>query len=204
MSRIVTEIVTIPFKPEAKIDEVVPKTIPVISAQEGCRRLKWGRWEEDPSKVQMMINWDDISFHQKFIESPDYPNLLGLLEGILSGPPSIMHVHFDEEAINKITDDPVVELATFYAIEEGFEEAVTRTLAVGSESEGCLRYARGNVVEEIAVSEGEVKGKGHYAAISWTSLQARLEATKRDEVKESGLAVVSKIGGYEVHHVKFQ
>ncbi|KAL4991667.1 hypothetical protein BDW68DRAFT_173912 [Aspergillus falconensis] len=204
MSRIVTEIVNIPFIPETDIDSLILKTIPVISKQEGFRRLKWGRWEEDQCKVQMMINWDDISFHQRFINSPDYPDLLGLLEGLLTGPPSIIHVHFDEEAINRIVDCPIVELATFYAIGEGFEETVERSLAVGKESEGCLGYIRGNVVEEIALSEKEAKGKGHYVAISWSSLQARLNATKRDKVKESGLVVASKVGGYEVHHVKFQ
>ncbi|KAL4972094.1 hypothetical protein BDW66DRAFT_12413 [Aspergillus desertorum] len=204
MFQIVTELVTIPFTPETDIDSVIHKLIPVISKQEGFRQLKWGRWEEDQTKVLMMINWDDISFHQRFIDSPDYPNLLGLLEGLLTGPPSIIHVYFDEEALNMIIDGPIVELATFYAIGEGFEEAVERSLAVERESEGCLGYVRGNVVEEIAVSEGKAKGKGHYAAISWISLQARLDATKRDKVKESGLVVGGKVRGYEVHHVKFQ
>ncbi|KAL4753152.1 hypothetical protein BDW72DRAFT_169419 [Aspergillus terricola var. indicus] len=204
MSRIVTEIVNIPFTPGTDVDSLISKTISVISKQEGFRRLKWGRWEDDQTKVQMMINWDDISLHQKFIDSPDYPNLLGLLEGLLTGPPSIIHVHFDEESINRIADGPIAELATFYAIGEGFEETVGRSLSVGKESEGCLGYARGNVVEEIAVSEGEAKGKGHYVAISWTSLQARLDAAKRDEVKESFSVLASKVGGYKVHHVKFQ
>ncbi|KAL6237593.1 hypothetical protein BDW75DRAFT_75965 [Aspergillus navahoensis] len=204
MSRIVTEVVNIPFTLETDIDSLIPKTIPVISEQEGFRRLRWGRWEENQTKVQMMINWDDISFHQRFIDGPDYPDLMGLLEGLLTGPPSIIHVHFDEETINRIVDCPIVELATFYAIDEGFEETVERSLAVEKESEGCLGYVRGNIVEEVALSEGGLKGKGHCAAISWTSLRARLDATKRDKVKESGLVLASKCGGYEVHHVKFQ
>lgn len=149
-------------------------------------------------------DWDDISFHQKFIDSPDYPNLLGLLEGLLTGPPSIIHVYFDEDSINRIVDGPIAELATFYAIGEGFEETVEESLGVEKESEGCLGYVRGDVVEEIAVSEGEAKGKGHYVVISWTSLQARLDAAKRDKVKDGFSVVASKVGGYEVHHVKFQ
>ncbi|KAL4742067.1 hypothetical protein BDV11DRAFT_167538 [Aspergillus similis] len=204
MSRIVTEIVNIPFTPETDVDSFIPQTISVISKQEGFRRLKWGRWEENQTKVQMMINWDDISFHQKFIDSPDYPNLLGLLEGLLMGPPSIIHVHFDEDSINRIVDGPIVELATFYDIGEGFEETVERSLGVGKQSEGCLGYVRGDVVEEIAVSEGEAKGKGHYVAISWNLLQARLDAARPDKFKESFSVAASKVGGYEVHHVKFQ
>ncbi|CBF74146.1 predicted protein [Aspergillus nidulans FGSC A4] len=204
MSRIVTEIVNIPFTQETDVDSVIPKTVAVISKQEGFRRLKWGRWEEDQTKVQMMINWDDISFHQKFIDSPHYPDLLGLLEGLVTGPPSIIHVHFDENSINRIVDGPVAELTTFYAIGEGFEETVEELLSVEKESEGCLGYVRGDVVEEIAVSEGEAKGKGHYVATSWTSLQARLDAAKRDKVKDGFSVVASKVGGYEVHDVKFQ
>ncbi|KAL4771757.1 hypothetical protein BDW60DRAFT_207822 [Aspergillus nidulans var. acristatus] len=204
MSRIVTEIVNIPFTQETDVDSLIPKTISVISKQEGFRRLKWGRWEEDQTKVQMMINWDDISFHQKFIDSPDYSNLLGLLEGLLTGPPSIIHVHFDEDSINRIVDGPIAELATFYAIGEGFEETVEESLGVEKESDGCLGYVRGDVVEKIAVSEGKAKGKGHYVAISWTSSQARLDAAKRDKVKESFWVIASKVGGYEIHHVKFQ
>ncbi|KAL4815314.1 hypothetical protein BDW67DRAFT_164232 [Aspergillus spinulosporus] len=196
MSRIITEIVNIPFTPETDVDSLIPKTISVISQQEGFRRLKWGRWEEDQTKVQMMINWDDISFHQKFINSPDYPNLLGLLEGLLTGPPSIIHVHFDEKSINGIVDGPITELVTFYAVGEGFEETLEESLGVEKGSEGCLGYVKGNVVEEIAISEGEVKGKGHCVAISWTSLQ--------DKVKDSFSVIASKVGGYEVHHVKFQ
>ncbi len=151
-----------------------------------------------------LTDWDDISSHYKFMQGPAYPNLLATLDGLLAVAPALIHAHFDEEAINKVLDDPVVELATFYGITEGFEEAVDRTLAVGSDSEGCLRYTRGDVVEEISPSETEPKGKAHYAAISWTSVQARLDATTRKEVQESGQAVVSKVGGYEVHHVRFQ
>lgn len=138
------------------------------------------------------------------MQGPAYPGLLATVDGLLATGPAIIHAHFDEEAINKIIDDPVVELATFYGITEGFEEAVDKTLAVGSESEGFLRYTRGDVVEEISPGETEPKGKGHYAAISWTSVQARWNATTRKEVQESGQAVVGKVGGYEVHHVRFQ
>lgn len=138
------------------------------------------------------------------MEGSAYPGLLATLDGLLADAPALFHVHFDEKAINRILDDPVVELATLHGVTEGFEEAIDRTLAAGGESEGCLRYTRGDVVEEISPSEAVPKGKAHYAAISWTSVQARMDATTKKEVQESGQAVVSKVGGYEVHHVKFQ
>ncbi|KAL4927779.1 uncharacterized protein BDV17DRAFT_292267 [Aspergillus undulatus] len=206
MSRTVTEIVTLSFTPETNVSEPVAKAIPIISRQPGFRGLKWGSWEEDQTKVQMMIHWDDISSHITFTQSNEYPDLLYQLEGILTATPSIIHVHFEggDEKISKLLSDPIVELATFFNPTDGFEGAMSHTLVVGSQSEGCLGYVRGEVVEEIAPVEGKAKGKAAYAAISWTSLQARLEATKREEVVQSGGRVVGSVGGYEVHHVQFQ
>ncbi|KAL4913117.1 hypothetical protein BDW62DRAFT_193242 [Aspergillus aurantiobrunneus] len=204
MSRVVTEIVNITFTPGANVEETIALLTSTLTQQEGFIRLKWGRWEEDADEVQMMINWADISFHRKFEQSAEYPAFLARLDGILAAPPALIHVHFDEEMLNKILAGPVVELATFYGIAEGFEEAVEKTLAVGSESKGCLGYVRGDVVEEIAASESQPKGRAHYAAIAWTSAQAHWDATKRPEVQESGLLTVEKVGGYEAHHVKFQ
>lgn len=149
-------------------------------------------------------DWTDISFHQKFMAGPEYPGLLALIEGRTAGPPSIIHVHFDEKTIKNILEKPIVELVTYFAIKEGFGEAVQKAFAVGTESQGCLGFARGDVVEEIAVNETEAKGKAHYAAIAWDSVQARVEASGKEEVMECGLEVVSRIGGYEMHHVKFQ
>ncbi|KAL4801619.1 hypothetical protein BDV18DRAFT_164870 [Aspergillus unguis] len=206
MSRVVTEIVQIPFKADAAIDidSVVDKLIAKISEQEGFLRVKWGRWDEEPSKVQMMINWMDISYHQAFMAGPAYPGLLSVIEGLLSSAPTIIHVHFDEKTINKVLEGPLLEVITYFAVTEGFEEAVQKAMNAGLQVEGCLGYARGNVVEEIAINETEAKGKAHYAAVSWASEQARAGAFASDEVKESGLGVVKSIGGYEMHHVKFQ
>ncbi|KAL4942910.1 hypothetical protein BDV06DRAFT_235128 [Aspergillus oleicola] len=205
MPRIVTEVANIFFTPDANIDETLAKAVAIISRQPGLRSLKWGRWEEDPNKVQMMINWDDISSHTTFIQSTDYPSLLSSLDGILTAPPALIHVYFDgdETKLNKILADPLVELATFFGPKDDFDAAVTNTLVVGTTSEGCLDYVRGEVVEEIAATEDGVKGKAQYLAISWTSLADRVAATKREEVQGSGLRVVQSVEGYEVHHVKF-
>lgn len=56
MSRVVTEIVNITFNPGTEVDKPMARLIEILSQQEGLRRLKWGRWEEDANKVQMMIS----------------------------------------------------------------------------------------------------------------------------------------------------
>jgi quinol monooxygenase YgiN len=221
MSTPVTEVVVLTVKPEVDVDGPAEGLFSIIARQEGFRRLKWGRWEEDPNKVQLMIStppyrncirtslltlpdWDDISSHIAFTQSgADYQELFAGLTPLIAAPPEIFHLQIDPDAINKILDDPIVELATFFLVGEGFEEAVTNTLAVNTKSEGCLGFARGPVVEELAYEDGP-KGKAHYAAISWTSLEARTATTQREDVKESGQLLIGKIGGYEVHHVKFQ
>lgn len=71
MSRIVTEIVNLTFNPDTEIDKPIARLIEILSQQEGLRRLKWGRWEEDANKVQIMISmhcvfffkWDGIELH---------------------------------------------------------------------------------------------------------------------------------------------
>ncbi|KAL3462543.1 hypothetical protein BJX64DRAFT_258900 [Aspergillus heterothallicus] len=204
MSTPVTEVVVLTVKPDVDVDGPAEGLFKIIARQEGFRRLKWGRWEEDPNKVQLMINWDDISCHIAFTQSgADYQELFAGLTPLIAAPPEIFHLQIDTDAVDKILDAPIVELATFYLVGEDFEEAVTNTLAVGTKSEGCLGFVRGSVVEELTYGDSG-KGKAHYAAISWTSLEARTATTQRDDVKESGLALIGKIGGYEVHHVKFQ
>ncbi|KAL2825946.1 hypothetical protein BDW59DRAFT_145648 [Aspergillus cavernicola] len=203
----VTEIVILSFLPNSQLEDPIHSAHTILQRQDGFLRFKWGRWEEDQDKVQLFINWKDITHHQAFIASgAEYTALLATVSAILTQPPEIIHVHFalGHETINKILDDPVVELATFYAVGEGFEEAVDRTLAVGAKSEGCLGYVRGGVVEELEFGDKKEKGKGHFAAISWTSVQARLEATKREDVREAGGVIIGRIGGYEVHHVRFR
>ncbi|KAL2826193.1 hypothetical protein BJY01DRAFT_229863 [Aspergillus pseudoustus] len=204
MSTPVTEVVILTVKPDADVEGPAEGLFNIIARQEGFQRLKWGRWEEDPNKVQLMINWDDISYHIAFTQSgADYQELFAGLTPLIAAPPEIFHLQIDTDAVNKILDDPVVELATFYLVGDGFEEAITNALAAGAKSEACLGSVRGAVVEELALGENG-KGKAQYAAISWTSLEARAEAAQSEDVKESGKAVVGTIGGFEVHHVKFQ
>ncbi|KAL5338123.1 hypothetical protein BJX70DRAFT_399031 [Aspergillus crustosus] len=204
MSRFVTEIGLLTIKPSTNLDEHIDEVIALISRQEGFRQLKWGRWEEDENKIQIFINWDDISFHEKFTQSTDYSALFAVLTPILAAEPVLLHAHFDEESINRILSDPVVELATFFSIGDGFGEAVDKTLSVGAQAPGYLFHTRADVVEELAPPTGGEKGKAHFAAISWNSLEERWKATEREDVREAGGALVAKLGGYEVHHVRFQ
>lgn len=56
MSRVVTEIVNLTFNSDTEIDKPMTRLTEILSKQEGLRRIKWGRWEEDANKVQMMIS----------------------------------------------------------------------------------------------------------------------------------------------------
>ncbi|KAL2863340.1 uncharacterized protein BJX67DRAFT_364131, partial [Aspergillus lucknowensis] len=147
----VTEVVILTFHPGTNPEEPVSRLNTIIARQEGFRGLRWGRWEEDANKIQMMINWTDISYHRAFENSgKDYTELFAVLTPILAAEPEVIHLQIDPDAINKVLDGPVSELATFYRIGEGFDGAVSQTLAIGAQSEGCLGYVRGPVVEEIA------------------------------------------------------
>ncbi|KAL2803185.1 hypothetical protein BJX63DRAFT_412853 [Aspergillus granulosus] len=200
----VTEVAVLTVKPDVDVEGPAEGLFKIIERQKGFRRLKWGRWEEDPNKIQLMINWDDISDHVAFTQSgADYEELFAGLTPLIAAPPEIFHVRVDPDAINKILDYPVIELATFYHTGEGFEEALTNTLAALATSEECLGSVGGPVVEELADGE-KGKGKAHYAAISWTSLEAHTAAMQQQDVKETGSVLKGAISRYEMHHIKFQ
>ncbi|KAL3478422.1 hypothetical protein BJX99DRAFT_256541 [Aspergillus californicus] len=208
MAREVTELVTMTFNPGTDQADTVSRLYAIISRQEGFVWMKWGIWEENPSKVQLVITWTDMSTHEKFAASgAEYAALFEVIAGILTANPFLIHVYFESGSDSLATlleESPIVELATFFGIKDGFDEAVEQTLSLGKTIDGCLGYTRGPVVEEIAPAGSEEKGKAHFAVTGWTSLGAHLEARGREDVVESGGKVVGLLGGYEVCHVKFQ
>jgi hypothetical protein len=55
MSRPVTEVVTLSLQPGANAEEAIKGFKTVLSRREGFQLLKWGRWEQDHNKVNLII-----------------------------------------------------------------------------------------------------------------------------------------------------
>ncbi|KAK9243572.1 hypothetical protein V1506DRAFT_544075 [Lipomyces tetrasporus] len=84
MSAPVTAVVTLNLKPVAAIEQPARGISEIFAKQEGFHRLSWGRWEESPDKVLMLIDWDHLESHRKFENSgADYKAVLGALKPIL-------------------------------------------------------------------------------------------------------------------------
>jgi hypothetical protein len=55
MSRPVTEVVTLNLQPGANAEEAIKGFNTVLSRREGFQSLRWGRWEQDQNKVNLII-----------------------------------------------------------------------------------------------------------------------------------------------------
>ncbi|KAL3461235.1 hypothetical protein BJX64DRAFT_166291 [Aspergillus heterothallicus] len=92
MSRPVTEIVTLSLLPGANAEAAIKGFNTVVSSREGFQSLKWGRWEQDQNKFNLIIGWDNISYHKAFEQSETDSAAAGSFLGpILTGPP-VVHV----------------------------------------------------------------------------------------------------------------
>ncbi|KAJ0414566.1 hypothetical protein BJY00DRAFT_318650 [Aspergillus carlsbadensis] len=117
MSRPVTEVVTLPLHPTANAEEPIDGLKTVLSKQEGFRWMKWGRWVQDKDKLQLIINWDDLSYHKKFEQSnTNFATYRAALKSVLAGPIMMYHAYLDPAAVERIFKAPVVEVATFFSV----------------------------------------------------------------------------------------
>jgi hypothetical protein len=55
MPRPVTEVVTLTLQPGADAEGAIKGLNSVLSRREGFQSLKWGRWEQDKNKVNLII-----------------------------------------------------------------------------------------------------------------------------------------------------
>ncbi|KAK9238764.1 hypothetical protein V1525DRAFT_399970 [Lipomyces kononenkoae] len=205
MSAPVTAVVILNLKPDAAIEQPAHDVSEIFAKQEGFQRLSWGRWEESPDKVQMLIDWDNLESHRKFENSgADYKAVLGALKPVLVAPPSMYHIHFDPHPISAVLEAPVVALTTFYSLSATFETDIAKLLSYLEKADGFLAVSHGFIDEELAKEDGDEKGKAYLAAIGWSSVDAHVKATTTKEIAD---AIQLTSGGskhVEVRHVKFK
>jgi hypothetical protein len=56
MSRPVTEVVILSLQPGTNFEEPIKALKAILCRQDGFRSMKYGHWEEDKDKVQLMIS----------------------------------------------------------------------------------------------------------------------------------------------------
>ncbi|KAI5460987.1 hypothetical protein BGZ63DRAFT_464967 [Mariannaea sp. PMI_226] len=206
MPRPVTEVVILPFKPNTSPEEPIKSLKTVLSRQDGFLSMKYGCWEEDNDKIQLIINWKDIAYHKKFEQSgADYDALGAVLGSVLAGPPTMYHVYLDPITRELVFNAPIVEVATFFSVPGDFKDGAKEFLELVGSSKGCTGFVHEDIVEEISRDGSNVKGNAYFAALAWTSIDAHMQAVKEDTIQSKIQLVAGegKAKEIEMHHVRF-
>jgi len=181
------------------------ETMTTISNQEGFQHAYYGTQLENPSILQLMIDWDSFESHQKFIESPAYGPFGAKLMAILDSPPAICHflpMPFPPTILSRA---PVMEVATFYQTSPQFPSNVEKFVSIiDGKADGCLGVTFGNVVEEIEKEPGTGKGKAMLLAIGWESREKHVAFRETSTFKENVHLLRDGMKDVEMHHVSFK
>jgi len=216
-----TEIAVLPLQPGTQVEDPSSEAGKLwksfgdsILSQEGVQRFYWGRQVESPDTVLLLVDWDSLESHQKFINSPEYGPFVGSLGTLLASPPSLHHAHFNPhppaQAVSG-THAPVTELVTFFlpadvsdADKASFETARNNLVKLVEKREGGRGgIASGWVVEKIDNPTTGAKSTAFTAAIGWESVEAHTKFRETEAFKEVIGPVRAKVTGAQMRHVKF-
>ncbi|KAL4919441.1 hypothetical protein BDW62DRAFT_199753 [Aspergillus aurantiobrunneus] len=195
----VSEIGIFTFVPGANIQEALAGVEAISSRQEDIRNIRWGGvCTDEETKMQLVADWDDLSYHERYVQSgADYAAVADILGPILAAPPVVFHTHLDQDALGIVLDAPVVEVITFYSVSEGFQDVARGVLSTRCASEGGAGFVDAPVLEEIAQQAGGVNASAHSAAVAWAG-------RRQDQNQNQDLDwVLPGAGGVERHNVRF-
>ncbi|KAL9036355.1 MAG: hypothetical protein Q9180_004346 [Flavoplaca navasiana] len=199
-----TEIADIPLQPGLDINDakssagkVLQEFFGVIQDQDGYQRAYHGRQIEKPNIWQVVIDWDSIVAHKKFMSSPNYgpfvKNLMPIVDGEIE---SMRHAHLSPHppsaALNGTTA-PVTEMINHYfsadisqSEQSSFESSVKQFSQVLEEkAEGFKGFAAGWVVEEVEHEGVEGKAKSWLSCIGWQSVEAHMAFRETKDFKDN-------------------
>ncbi|CEN60493.1 hypothetical protein ASPCAL02930 [Aspergillus calidoustus] len=207
MSRPVTEVVTLTLLPGANAEEAIKGLNSVLSRREGFQSLKWGRWEQDKTKVNLIIGWDDVCYHKAFEQSATDSAAAGAFLGpVLAGPPFMFHVYLDPAERDKILGAPVVEVATFFSVPDDYSVEGEKFLEILGSFKGGLGFLHADVVEEISAGGSGQKGRGWFVLLAWESIDLHVAAKDSDAVQQNYHLIKGegKTDEIEWHYVRFR
>ncbi|KAI9810843.1 MAG: hypothetical protein M1827_006050 [Pycnora praestabilis] len=220
-----TEILTLPLisrselsDPSTDAGKVWQSTLSTVSQQDGYQRAYWGREIENPDVVQLLIDWDSVEDHQRFISSNPYAPFAKHLFTIAdpARPHSLIHVNFTPHPPSRAvssTSSPATEIATFYfpasvtaEEQKKYEDSYNRfTELLSKESDGFVAGSAGWSIEEVeheSVGEGN-KAKVFVLTYGWKSVEAHMQFRETSTFKKNIGLLRDGPKGVEMHHVKF-
>ncbi|KAL4748737.1 hypothetical protein BDW72DRAFT_195478 [Aspergillus terricola var. indicus] len=197
MTRPVTEVAFADLLPDAIVAESLAAIETILYRQEGIRRIWWGFFPEDRTKIMFIGNWDDITCHWSFEQSESsYPAVSAILAGILAGPVQKFHVHLDQDTLCRVLEAPAVEVYIITCVSENFQSNAQHIVSVGCSAHQSRGFVHGPVVEKIGHRPGDTVGSAHFAAVAWDSLNFRTSAS----VLETEMYFRTKAEAVKIHH----
>lgn len=186
-----------------------------FEAGETCQRIYWGRQVENPTVLQIGIDWDSVEAHIAYTKLPLFPPLNARLLSLVDGDAYLYHVHFEPHpplAVLSGSFSPVTEFLTAYLpsstsleSQKAYEQNFAKFMKVLEEcGEGYRGYRSGWVVEELEHESLGGKGKAYCGAIGWETVEKHQATREKEKIKENaGLLKTEGVTGLEMHHVKF-
>ncbi|PSK50446.1 hypothetical protein B9Z65_390 [Elsinoe australis] len=210
---VATEVVSLPLKvafdpKDRTSDNAKAQTegYKIISTAPGFIESWYGGVVENDKELQMFINWNAVSDHIAFTQSPVYAEMGKHLASILGGAPSYVHYHFtSQDELKTALSAPVTETVTFYFPTEtkAFEDNLTKFRgAVESEAIGAKGYAWGWGEEEVEHEKLEGKGKALKLLIGWESVEAHMKFRETETFQKNIALFRDGPSAVEMVHVR--
>ncbi|KAF8850345.1 hypothetical protein BDZ45DRAFT_633090 [Acephala macrosclerotiorum] len=207
-----TEIVYITLKPGIELEgtsasaQAWADIIATLQRQDGYQRLYYGRTVENPNLLIMMIDWDSVDAHNKFMSLPEYTPFAQRLGLIIEG----IHLHHflpTPSPPSVLGTAPVIEFATFYDAAPDFKASLEKFIKVMDNPEGTAGHAYGEIIEEVSKhADGEEgkKGKAVVLTIGWESVDTHMKFRETEKFKSNIGLIRGNHGGVEMFHVAFK
>ncbi|KAI9738796.1 MAG: hypothetical protein M1834_008303 [Cirrosporium novae-zelandiae] len=182
-----------------------------IAKQPGYQRIYWGYEVEHENNVDLLVDWDSVDAHKRFMASPEYGPFGGEFGSIMGGPVHVHHRNMQPHPPIAPFSAPVTELCTFFLAPDISPEAQKKYEAemksfaevIEKHAKGCKGTSMGWVMEQM--SHGNLgKTKAHTLAVGWESVEAHMAYRETKEFQDSIKPVRELVKGAEVHHVKLQ
>ncbi|KAI4285260.1 MAG: hypothetical protein L6R38_000797 [Xanthoria sp. 2 TBL-2021] len=218
-----TEIATIPLQPGVDLEDpnfaagkVLENTFSVLREQDGYQRAYHGRQVENPNIWQLLVDWDSVEAHKKFMTQPYYEPFVKRLMSIIDDDvQSLLHAHLTPHppsAAVSGTTCPVTEMITHYfsadiskSEQSSFESGMKEfSQCLEEKAEGFKGFAGGWVVEEVEHEGVEGKAKLWLSCAGWQSVEAHMAFRETKDFKDNVHLIRPDFKkAMTVHHTKF-
>ncbi|KZF24369.1 hypothetical protein L228DRAFT_237308 [Xylona heveae TC161] len=222
-----TEIAFVSFQPGVSVEDVSSPAGRIWQDMfnntldiQGSRSAYWGRVVENPSAAILLVNWDSLSSHTSFQNTPEYAPQIRAVTSLLSSSPLLYHITLDQKALSRAlskTNSFVTEIATWYfpptiteTQQSEFEKHVADLCVEAAKIDGFVPggTASGWGLEEIKnpkTPEGEEAQdvKSYTLFCAWENVDAHMRFRDTEGFKRTIAPLREKSAAVEMRHVAF-